>query len=172
MWLWFHSDQSEKYAKKPFYWGFKWAIAGPFSMAGSKLPRILASQICKTWKIILRGKSNVYRVYTIVCVANSREYLFVFGDFVRPFFCPKRICLATLYTLGTQTEHLNLNWTIRLMRISAVQLPSPREKGVLVWCWESSSPHRRMEELFHVFHRCYSYPQMYYALLFHVLLVF
>ena len=140
-------------------------------MAGSKLPRILASKICKTWKIITRGNSNVFRGYAIVFVANSRKYLFVFGDFARPFL-PKRLCLATFYTLSPWNEHLDLNWIIRLMRISAVQLPSPREKGVLVWCWESSSPHRRMEELFHVFHRCYSYPQMYYALLFHVFLLF
>ena len=88
------------------------------------------------------------------------------------FFCPKRLCLATLYTLGPWYEHIDLDWSIRLMRNSAVQLPSPREKGVLVWCWQSSSPLGRMEELFHVFHRCYSYPQMYYALLFHVLLLF
>ena len=172
MWLWFHSDQSEKYAKKPFYWGFKWAIAGPFSMAGSKLPRILASQICKTWKIIPRGKSNVYRVYTIVCVANSRKYFLYLVTLRGLFFAQKRLCLATLYTLGPWYEHIDLDWSIRLMRNSAVQLPSPREKGVLVWCWQSSSPLGRMEELFHVFHRCYSYPPMYYALLFHVLLVF
>ena len=51
----------------------------------------------------------MYRVYAIVCLTNSRKYLFVFGDFARPFL-PKKVMFGYPLHLWTleRTSRLEL----------------------------------------------------------------
>ena len=94
-----------RFAENPFFEDLQRLVEGPFSLPGSKLPRILVSRICKSLKPVL---NSVFGVHVIFKIGRSRKSGFVPAEtFPTPniHLATKRLHRAVLHLSGCPHGH-------------------------------------------------------------------